>query len=273
MDAESRNVRKILQDKFEVWCDQNNVGSFDPLRRSYYKLYSLGADLNYVTALQDVLKDWDNWHNKPPKRDLRTSYQKELDGFEKRFSKELRAWFEDVGMRTSKRILEEVAKRYVHDSDAEGLAAELDISRIVGGVLFGREFDRITKGDAEPYNWVPRKRGNQTDFHGTIFLVLLTDYLREVSGKPHYGEAAMFLTSLRKSPDWPSTRRARRRATAADKPGKKFNPNLARQSAIVRCSNWKKCNPDWLDWLVDMKRELDGQAKKITNAQSKNNCI
>ena len=69
---------------------------------------------------------------------------------------------------------------------------------------------------------IPSKRGNKADPWGTLFLLAVTDYLREKTGKPHYGEVVKLLQKTRMQYERYSPRRS-----------KNFLKTTA-QSALVR---------------------------------------
>jgi hypothetical protein len=200
----------------------------------YFHLRHLGADLDYVRSLCAQLSEWDrqtrNMEQAAPKRErTKADRRKEsFDRFAKRYSREIDRDLEAVALRAMKMTVHSLAKRYIREPDADSWVQELDLPSILKGARFGYEFEKITaslSSDAPLFGI--RRRGNQPDHVGTQFLVLITEHLREATGKPHYREAARLLVAVRKENSSPRA------------------PKITARSAQVRCNEWKQTIPGW----------------------------
>ena len=235
MSGKSKQVRDNIVKDFAAWWNHRHFHSPVALHAVFKKMHTLGANVEYIDFLRMgvLFRDGIRIQSNRPAVDPRVRKR------DRRFGAFIREFQAELGMQlllfvwTAVELsIGEISKRYFLERDPESLLSNQDVRKLVSETFLrcAREMaDEIVK---EPERWMPAKRGNKPDPSGTVFLLEVTEHLRETTGKPHSLEARRLLRAVRGES---------RRSSRTDG-----------QSALVRVNNWKKANPNWKDHVDEM---------------------
>jgi len=270
-----------MQGTFQSWWNERYFYTSNPLYATFRKLYGLGIDLDYVDFLCDTLGMGDNLQLLRPKPKVDSNYQL-IGKFVRTHGDYLVGLFRLFGTLAVGFTVKRITELYLTKEEPVTLLSAQEVKRIISETSFAvadflaNNIDNRTKArqaqtlesterlkaksvDApiirlimEYNNPTPPRRGNKADPWGTLFLLAVTEYLRESTGKPHYGEAVKLLQKTRA----PYERKFHKRVGHI--------PKTNAQSALVRVKNVKHANPSWQEALVLFKDQfrLSPKSKK-----------
>jgi len=232
------------KDPFQTWWNERYFHSTSPFYESFRKLHKLGADLDYVNGLLDFLRLGDLIT-----KAARESAAKKKNSvtLNRRFVEALKIYGtivvgytlvelkDHLNKATISQILED--KKKIADN-AWNSVADILINFTKNRKSIEPRKQKLSDETRRALLDLPifpliatlrqdlPTKGNQPDPWGTLFLLAVTEHLREKDGKAHYLDAMRLL------------KRARR-----DRPFKAARQDA--QTAIVRVRRFKIANPDW----------------------------
>jgi hypothetical protein len=255
-----------MQRDFQTWWNDRYFYTNHPLYTAFKKLHQLGADIDYIDFLCDMLRGGDYFRFFPskPKAARRA---KLLEAYLKTQGDQFKLLLNFIATIVIGFTALEIAKKHLPGEDPVSLLSDKEVKAIVSlsfsfckvwlldNALANAEASLTQHQEklerfVKEYGHIPifrlflthnkpilPKRGNKADPWGTLFLVAVTEHLREETGKPHYSEAVRLIEKTR----------AEYQNNFHGRSG--HFPKTNAQSALVRVQNFKKANPSWQESL------------------------
>lgn len=230
-----------MGDDFQTWWNVRYFETTKPFFKIFRDLHRLGANLDYIDFLRMGLLLRDAIRPNPARLQTR---EKTYGKFIRSYSAELGSQFMWFGAIAIALTVEEVARRYLPERDANGLLSIQDMRKLLAKTFRTHATnmaDKLVKDSQSFQRWRPAKRGNKADVAGSLFLLTVTEHLREATGKPHFAEAFTLLQKLRESYCKPSHQNS------------KVSLKRKGQSALIRVKNLKKALASWQAYIVELK--------------------
>lgn len=274
-----------MQGDFQRWWNERYFHTTHPFYNTFKKLHRLGADVDYVDFLCDMLRGGDYFQLLRPKPKVHRKHEL-FDKLLRSRGDEFVLFLRFFATMAVGFAAEVIARKHVPDKVPLDLLSTQEVKAIVRRTfLFWASWgydNAVKKAESSQaqkretsenfesehghipiirlflaYNKpIVPKRGNRADPWGTLFLLAVTEHLREGIGKPHYGDAVRLLEKTRLEYLSKFQRR----------PGRVRKTNA--QSALVRVQNFKKANPSWQESLGLFKDQFRLSALSQKQARS-----